>query len=194
MRTYPIILSGPMVRALLEGRKTQTRRLITSMWSNVKMHHEVGEEEVLLYVREAWANCGDYIRYAATDDIHELRKRRPSIHMPRWASRLTLEVTDVRLQRLQDISDEDAIAEGFKSITKDGNLIKYGIPDRDSFPGTDNDGWPWAEWSTDPRQAYARLWESLHGKGSWKANPEIVALSFMIHHCNVDRFISEKAA
>jgi hypothetical protein len=60
----------------------------------------------LPWVWEAWANCGDYIRYAATDDIHDLRKRHPPIHMPWWASRLTLEVTNVRLQRLQGISEK----------------------------------------------------------------------------------------
>jgi hypothetical protein len=128
MKTYPIIFSGPMVRALLEGRKTQTRRLITSMWSNLKMHQENGDQ-ILLYVRETFVS---EVEYDATGDLipkiwyrasaPELRwidddnwieiPWKPAIHMSRSASRPTLEVTDARLERLQDISAREAIKEG----------------------------------------------------------------------------------
>lgn len=104
---------------------------------------------------------------------------RPGIHMPRWASRLLLEITDVRVERLQDISVEDAIAEGLKAITKDGGrTIKYGIPDRDGYPGDDNTGWPWEYWRISPVDAYHRLWEIINGPGSWDANPWVWVIEF----------------
>jgi hypothetical protein len=177
MKTYPITFSSPMVRALLEGRKTQTRRLITSMWSNVRMRHEINEK-IFLYVRETWAYVrtldpgllvfqADYPSCVPAEyqnvppALDALRAAgytwKPCIHMPRRLPRLTLEITDVRVEQLQSISQEDAIAEGLKAITKDGSLVKYGIPDQDGLPGTDDSGWPWAEWSPAPRQAYARL-------------------------------------
>lgn len=212
MKTYPIIFSGPMVRALLNGSKTQTRRLVTSMWANAKMRQEM-EEEILLYVRETWAyvgsldpgllvfqadypNCvpAEYQNVPPTlDALRQAGYRwNPCIHMPRKLSRLALEVTDVRLQRLQDIGEEDAIAEGLKAITKDGSLVKYGIPDRDGLPGTDDIGWEWFRWREDPRLAYADLWNSLNGERAWDDNPEVIALTFRVHHCNVDDLIKQK--
>ncbi|KAK4045245.1 hypothetical protein OUZ56_032653 [Daphnia magna] len=144
-----------MVRAILEGRKTQTRRPIKSPWSRAPF--AVGDR---LWVRETWV-CVRPMRDSegTVDDEHESRdpqlpRRRtgrplivrrqvaPSIHMPRWASRLTLEVTDIRPEHIQSISPEDAIAEGLNRITKDGTLYKFGIADRDGLPGTDDDGWP----------------------------------------------------
>src|SRR5690606_14173331 len=130
MTVRPIIFSAPMVRAILEGRKTQTRRpawqaprvfiqtdgeppepiLVPTVWQKT----EPGD---LLWVRETWAESAHGPVYKAdvlgadTDGWGW----RPSIHMPRWASRITLEVTDVRLQRLQEISEEDARAEGAKA-------------------------------------------------------------------------------
>jgi len=87
----------------------------------------------------------------------------PSIHMPRWASRLTLTVTDVRVQRLQDISEEDAIAEGANLARSDGRL--------------------------DPtfRLTFSNLWNSLHGPDAWDANPWVSAITFTVHHCNIDQ-------
>lgn len=247
MKERPILFSAPMVRAILEGRKTQTRRVVklpeapdSVEWGNPTII-ESGEEAPgperfgawgedwnvrcpyggpgdRLWVRETWGyrGCGwtnqrpaehsyriEYQADAARKDFtfmgatfaeaeppgipqqpetatltrdatveeqmayHEALNRywrawRPSIHMPRWASRITLEVTGVRVERLQDISEEDARAEGLKGITKDGKLVKYGIPDRDGLPGTDNDGWEWQDWSVDPREAYRRLWNTIH--------------------------------
>jgi len=87
----------------------------------------------------------------------------PSIHMPRDASRITLLVKRVWVKHLQDISKEGAIAEGLSKCTKDdGRLWKYGIPDRDGLPGTDDDGWPWREWQVDPVEASLRLWNSIY--------------------------------
>lgn len=98
--------------------------------------------------------------------------------MPRWASRILLEVTEVRVERLQDISEDDARAEGLSTVTKDGSLWKWGIPDADGLPGTDDDGWHWCDWERSPVAAYRRLWESIHGPGSWDLNPWVRAVSF----------------
>lgn len=106
-------------------------------------------------------------------------KTRVSIFMPRWASRITLEVTEVRLQRLQDITEEDARAEGLTCLSKDGGRIfKWGIPDRDGLPGEDDDGEHWQNWSLTARDAYARLWDAINGAGSWASNPWVWAISF----------------
>lgn len=109
----------------------------------------------------------------------ERPKYTPSIHMPRWASRGVLENTGVRLERLQDISEEDAKGEGLTALTKDGGrTIKYGIADRDGWPGNDDDGWSWEEWSVDPRVAYRRLWQFINGPGSWDAKPWVWVINF----------------
>lgn len=91
-----------------------------------------------------------------------------SIHMPRWASRLTLELTATRIERLQDIREADAIAEGVKP---------------EPFPG---DGW------APNKAAFAGLWMQLHGQSSWYHNPWVVRLTFKVHHTNIDAM--EKAA
>lgn len=99
-------------------------------------------------------------------------KWRPSIHMPRWASRITLTVTEVRVQRLQEISEADAVAEGCEAT---GWMPSYGNPDNagceESIPATD---------------AYASLWNSLHGPEAWDANPWVVAISFTVDRQNID--------
>ncbi len=161
MTDRPILFSAPMVRALLSGTKTQTRRVLKQatgpslsvgmdddepgvaalswLWGDGPGHdvHETikrvrcpyGQPGDRLYLRETWqaVNGNDrarhivthpapdrgWIEYAATPRIDEpAYKWRPSIHMPRWASRITLDVTGIRVERLQDISEADAIAEG----------------------------------------------------------------------------------
>jgi hypothetical protein len=193
----PIIMRATSVRGLLAGTKTQTRRLlsatfsaamnragnaIVARWPHQKgSGYEVGDR---LWVREGWAQVGDN-----EDDIHAcpdlrvhayyradsmqpkvLRWRSP-IFMPRWASRLTLTVTDVYVQRVQYISDADAVAEG--------------IWDTEFYNATEHKvsaGAPWSlEWL-----AYADLWNALHGSGAWDANPWIVALSFTVARGNID--------
>jgi hypothetical protein len=93
---------------------------------------------------------------------------RPSIHMPRWASRITLRITDVRVERLQDISDADAIAEGGTEAepgwwTHEG--LQLNSPGSNRFGGT-------------PIDSYRALWEQINGPGSWDANPWVWVLSF----------------
>ena len=108
---------------------------------------------------------------------HKERVRwRPSIHMPRWASRLTLTVTDVLVQRLQEISEEDAIAEGVRS--------------RGTMPGAPYDhfdvpGLP-IRTEHDPIPVFISLWSHIHGPGAWDANPEVVALTFSVEQRNID--------
>jgi hypothetical protein len=155
----PIMFSGPMVRALLSARKTQTRRLAKSPLRNCLP----GDR---LWVRETHATTATAdVEYRA--DFHEGSWQqsgpwRPSIHMPRRACRLTLRVTEVRFQRLHDISEEDARAEGAPRCMTDGEGAFY-----ETERGTHECG-------------YAGLWDSLHGAESWADNPEIVAITFTV--------------
>jgi len=112
--------------------------------------------------------------------IYNRRHWRPSIHMPRWASRNTYEVVAVRPQRIQDITPEDVAAEGLACLSKDGRTWKWGLPDRDGLPGTDDHGWPWSEWCADPVKAYCKLWDRINaarGYGSDK-NPWVWAITY----------------
>jgi hypothetical protein len=148
-----------------------------------------------LWVRETWHTDEPDLQYAraihedfmspspiyykADPDNDEAGCRwRPSIHMPRWASRISLRITGVRVERLHDISEEDAKREGIQSVTKDGALFKWGIPDLDGYPGADDNGWPWAEWEADPRAAFRKLWEKINGSESWSANPWVWGIEF----------------
>ena len=206
---YPIIFSPPMVRALLDGRKTMTRRIPTAQWRKVAP----GDR---LWVRENWQDyCplwdGAWCGHGTTEDIvtehlpvyradpsdRHLRgpegkqgvplKWRPSIHMPRWASRLTLAVTATKIERLQDIGWKDAIAEG----------IERGDP-MPEVPNSHGTIWhngmtdPLNDWTRDPTQAFRDLWTAIHGDDAWAANPEVIALTFTVHKGNIDRPVSEK--
>ena len=202
VREKPIDFKGWEVKATLEGRKDQTRRVLKpqpeirdgndSIWmgppfgpnaysgvypdglkvvSSVK--YAPGDR---LWVKENYAhgwpmNPGDVlppdprngqvaITYRADGNVPfgGSGKWRPSIHMPRWASRITLEVTELRVQRLQDISDEDARAEGVRR--KEGGYL----------PGT----------RSDHIGTFAALWQSLHGPGSWAENPWVAAITFKL--------------
>lgn len=201
MKERPILFSGPMVKAILDGRKTQTRRVVKHKndwymeggmsWpefesyvyaeDGIKVPCPYGQPGDRLWVRETWAplavsSKGAYYRA----DIEEPKSGawKPSIHMPRWASRITLEITGIRVERLQEIGRDDAFAEGLSAITKDGKLIKYGITDRDGLPGNDDYGWHWSKFEVDARLAYRKLWESINGPGSWDANPLVWVVEF----------------
>ena len=171
MRARSILFSGPMVRALLDGRKTQTRRV------NRGGFCPFGGPGDLLWVRETWSVPHRYdhvgpsniptidvrTHYAATENRGDLLWR-PSIHMPRWASRLTLKVTDVRVQRVQDIDGLDAIAEGITRVEGEA---------------------PW--------RVFWSLWDSLHqGDDSFAANPLVWALTFEVLHANVDAVLENR--
>jgi len=131
MDVHPILFSGPMVRAILKGRKSQTRRVVTGMaldWlrpTGFTPQFVADPENGLcrygyrgdrLWVRETWLQDGNsYLYKADFGETSEFRWK-PSIHMPRKASRLTLEIVNLRIERLQDISRDDAKAEGVSNI------------------------------------------------------------------------------
>jgi hypothetical protein len=245
MSDRPILFSGEMVRAILEGRKTQTRRIMKvqptpNQWVTVEHYHPIvidrhgdmqpGEEifgahwndgecglrcpygapSDLLWVRETWCltrdtldweTGGDAASYEWNEDMYGdplqclngdglgasaalhypadgedntpsemwpciglngkvLRKKeirwRPSIHMPRWASRITLRITDIRVERLQDITEDDARAEG------------VGYKNPGYLPGTKGN---WIG-------SFAYLWNKINGPGAWEANPWVWVVSF----------------
>jgi hypothetical protein len=205
MKERPILFSGPMVRAILEGKKTQTRRIIKPqppngahpffiLCSNCEKDEgkwrftankdhlsktvlgpiacPYGKPGDRLWVRESFAlvpatayrcstgvqqtiNPGDPDTCAVYREGWERSKPGswgPSIFMPRWASRITLEITGVRVERLQQISDADALAEGCSAADmRSGDSLA---------------------------SVYARLWESIHGPGSWDANPWVWVIEF----------------
>lgn len=192
-----------MVRELLEGTKTQTRRIIknpddgvsTSLqagdgWVELYCRYEktgsewhkrpcpYGKAADLLWVKETFLgwyrtadNSFDKIAAYRADgyQLEEGERWKPSIFMPRTASRLTLEITDIRAQRLLDISEDDAAAEG--------------VP-----PMMAGDRSPCA-----PRfvAGYRQIWEAINGAGSWEKNPWVWALTFKVHHKNVDERLLE---
>ena len=168
----PILFSGPMVKAILEGRKTQTRR-IARLNETLLNHPDVKDSAIeaalqispyqvgmCLWVRETWSDYLDALTnergvvYRASHGLLPGQVWKPSIHMPRWASRLTLEITDVRVERLQDISHHDAMCEGVGMESSD-SLKQYGY-----------------------KAGFANLWESINGKGSWDANPWVWVIKF----------------
>lgn len=159
------------VRAALDGRLSQTRRVLKYDKCGAPIMPAVEGDR--LWVREAHAFDGPLVRYYATDDVHELRKKRSPIHMPRWASRLTLVVTDVRVQRVQEISEDDAEAEGVE---------KFGIA-------------TWRDYQSDGvshvvlncRNSFRTLWNSIHGEDAWDRDDWVSAISFTVHRCNIDQ-------
>jgi hypothetical protein len=198
----PILFSGPMVRAIIDGTKTQTRRIV-KMCRQFKEYDATpdGAYDVLLatdrrsaaflvagdhgftdwvdcpygkpgdrlWVRETWAPSDSGTLYAAdfttADKSHICWKWRPSIFMRPAASRITLDVTDVRVERLQDISDDDARAEG----VDDG-------PGRGAcgYPGTGA-----ARMALGYRGVYAELWDVINRKRApWASNPWVWVVSF----------------
>lgn len=134
------------------------------------------------------------VRYRADPDYlllpegcgHWDCRPRTAIHMPRWASRLTLVVTDVRIQRLHDISEEDALAEG---IVLEARPLREGQEPfaRYLVPGLDHPIHEFPELSRPTaREMYAALWDVIHGPGHWSANPWVIAFSFRPHLSNID--------
>ncbi|MFT0909721.1 hypothetical protein, partial [Klebsiella pneumoniae] len=191
MKERGMIFNGEMVRAILDGRKTQTRRPIK--WKQTRFT-EIGEREDgskwpwsedaehacdfwhpcpfgavgdRIWVRETWNKYGGLLTYRADHDwIDDMRKETvctakwvPSIHMPRWASRILLEITDVRVERLNAISPEDAESEGLECTNFTGFGDEPGLP---SYPEPDVYFDPLKkQWKEYPPEAFAGLWESI---------------------------------
>lgn len=142
------------------------RYLADDCWHRLPDTNEARERQYIL-------RC-----YRSTDPDLDAYKVVPPIHMPRWASRLTLTVTDVRVHRLQEISLDDVLAEGcpidpdFHDTSQDGSggpMVKIGI----------------AQWRS-PRGWYHVLWDELNGPGAWEANPHVVALTFSVETRHID--------
>jgi hypothetical protein len=178
----PILFKPEMVNAILEGRKTQTRRVVKSP-QTLSVIDVFGKDETktlcpygnigdVLWVRETWAlrpGFSDWKYYKADYSAEDLShiKWKPSIHMPKEACRLFLEVTEVRVQRLQDISANDAIDEGIEIVPSD-------------MPVTYKNYEKGFEWDGlgDSTQSFQSLWESINGHDSWQANPFVWAITF----------------
>lgn len=221
MNTKPILFNSDMVRALLDGSKTQTRRVAKPqpkknedgtfyhphtianekiMASALSGMNPYGQPGDLLWVRETFkAFNKDRVHFKA-DYAGTTRKEntkhglswKPSIHMPRWASRLTLKITDVRVERVQDITDEDAKSEGAKF---------YGHIDIDKFHKEgfrDPPRWSLvtpnttAQCLSTPKWAFANLWNSINEKRGlgWDANPWVWVVEFEVIKQNVDEYIT----
>lgn len=224
MSEKPILFSAPMIRAILEGRKTQTRRIIKPSWArcldpdedddreSIRVGCPYGQRGDRLWVRETFycdnftandfaaARVGHVTPRTDAEIIAEWQESlyyradtasgigsccelipecmcaeyktasgrtrspwKPGIHMPRWASRITLEVTGVRVERLHDISEEDAKAEGVTF----GEVADYTI-----------NGEPGRAAIFNARDAFAYLWAGINGADSWKANPWVWCVSF----------------
>ena len=224
MKERPILFSAPMVQAILEGKKTQTRRVIKPQPKLIELidgshsfavqkskgiYNGLGMKEMVeqcpygqvgdqLWVREAWGYhdpdgtgedfespaCGTSSEYMLHQENETLlnfwlrriayratfkyprhgigpdapKKWRPSIHMPRWASRIQLEITKIRVERLNDISEDDAIAEG----------ITYA-----QLPNNIQDAERAKTW-------YRGLWATINGAESWQVNPWVWVVEFKV--------------
>lgn len=201
VKERPILFSAPMVRAILDGTKTQTRRAakltdgghLKERGGHRRWHpHDQaavlacphGQPGVLLWVREAWRtvaeaddipprdlmNVESFTHYEAdADDAIGAGKLRPGMFMPRWASRILLEITDVRVERLQSISEADALAEG----VYDGTPCRCAQP-LDFVRSCGNCGGR----LVDAIGLYRTLWDQINGAGASAANPYVWAISF----------------
>jgi hypothetical protein len=184
----PIIFNGHNVCAILDNRKTMTRRVIIpqpssgvrwgfSGWEDghgTPIRCPYGQPGDRLWVRETWCQYGDPMHeyrtyYRADGDCGPMAKWRPSIHMPRRASRITLEITGIRVERLQDISDGDVVREG---------IDEYKIRDQ-PFPLWQIPKYPPIAF---PRVAFASLWDSINAKRgySWDSNPWVWVVVFKV--------------
>lgn len=159
MSDRPITFNAPMVRALFDGRKTQTRRIMKSQPRRMANVFQDGE----YWYEEAKIGPGsDCIIFDCVEPGYAVGDRlwvQEEKQMPRWASRLTLIVTDVRVQRLHEISAWDALCEGVRKEVHGGACFIEG---------------------------FQNLWSSIYGPDAWDANPWVVALTFDVVRKNID--------
>lgn len=174
MKERPMLFSAPMVRAIIDGTKMQTRRAFSGKllrawasegWATGYRRHSCpyGSPGDKLWVRETWAPATDRTWYRATDgEQGPPLGWKPSIFMPRWASRITLDVVHVRVERLREISHNDAKREGAMAWAKESNLKCE----------------PRDEPLSLAQLAFSHLWESINGAESWSANPLVWVIEF----------------
>jgi hypothetical protein len=214
----PILFSGAMVRAVLDGRKTQTRRLLAPgdhtlspnvldlcrygkagdrLWGRETWQYADWTEDGYPWVRyradgtkvcidrdipeewserltDIWANLSDPANYEIDQRAAD-RRWRPAIHMPRWACRIVLEVVAVRVERLQDITEADARAEGavFRDFGKNrwGNQLDGWSMEPESAPS-------WEHCLGSARFAFANLINKINGEKTWRENPWVWVVEF----------------
>lgn len=222
MKERPILMNGEMVRAVLAGLKTQTRRIVKPQPaypdSFLYMQPRVIGGEVHWFVHGASAaatvwRCpfgapGDRLWVRETIELRHLegsnfptpvyqadgshvmddgkrasnhqfmrRKVHPSIHMPRWASRITLEITGVRVERLNEISEADALAEGVQPLGLTAEDIED-LKTSDSHPDIKSLAEALGPGEFSPFVEFSELWESIYGPGSWASNPWVWVVEF----------------
>ena len=243
MKERGMIFNGEMVRAILDGRKTQTRRVIANVghdnclplqkrtktkdgiYTHVMDAHiyglcpfgKIGDR---IFVRETWSDVNldgaPAVAYRADDEVCDLMENeslldedgafnyqdtrvskyqfaawhsdlisgiegnwRPSIHMPRWASRILLEITDVRVERLNAISEEDAQREGVHTEVWDQTVVARNYATRDEFFQFWSEDMPhYVEMNQLYRSSFRSLWESIYGAENWLANPWVWVIEF----------------
>lgn len=211
MKAHPILFSTPMVQALLEGRKSQTRRIMKIQpkhpelnfgWANMgeRWHYPpvapmidikcpYGQPGDALWVKETWLKCSDGYVYRTNhygdtvlvakngNTFDKSVKWKPSTYMPREAARIFLRVTDIRVERLQDITEEDVIAEGIDVFNNPcaafGSHGKYYDYSQKHRTHTVAD-----KLLNTAKESYKTLWESINGEGSWDANPWVWVIKF----------------
>ncbi|HIF7652191.1 TPA: hypothetical protein ACX4IJ_001808 [Klebsiella pneumoniae] len=201
-----MIFNAEMVRALLDGRKTQTRRPVKFPVHDKNLGCELAGNELAgelsagnylnsafgkpgdrIWVRETWNKYGGLLTYRADHDwIDDMRKETvctakwvPSIHMPRWASRILLEITDVRVERLNAISEEDAQREGVHTEVWDQTVVARNYAARDEFFQFWSEDMPhYVEMNQLYRSSFRSLWESIYGAEKWQANPWVWVIEF----------------
>lgn len=220
VKERPILFSGAMIRAILEGRKTQTRRVIKKQppehvtdivergkywqwhYNNnpdpnsefpdglleiVNLKSPYGNIGDRLWCKETWAEHPDGVEnegwvYRATDpgwdDEETGLKWKPSTQIPRSASRITLEITGVRVERLQDISEEDAKAEGVRRIGDNFPNCKTSFSDGPNFYSIEYPDWSFN--APTAKECFAHLWDSVNtDRGySWDSNPFVWVVEF----------------
>lgn len=202
----PILFSTPMVQAILEGRKTQTRRVVEPQpkswvtdlypeetrdfkgqtgrwilngktekgrdWATGFINCRYGKVGDVLWVRESWNGVKDlngkfsHYRFKGDNDpFHNGMRWKPSIHMPFEAARIFLKITDVRVERLQDITQQDSISEGIECIDHGAYWKNYDLKSE-------------IKCYLNANHSFESLWQSINGKDSWNANPWVWVVEF----------------
>lgn len=190
MKEHPIMFSTEMVKAILEGRKTQTRRVIKYQAEHRLSHpyYKVGDvlwvketfmydnkEYVEEYKKNPWMGTPDQsnaeVYYKANEEHPEIFHWRSPMFMPHWASRIDLKIINIRAERLQDISEEDCAAEGVRWMNN-GNC-------KDCFQWTvTGEGKDWYDYADD---CYKNLWNKINGKKyPWNSNPWVWVIEFEV--------------